>query len=538
MPPTPPTGQPVYILKEGTERVRGGSAQANNILAATAIADVVRSTLGPRGMDKMLVDASGEVVITNDGATILKEMDVAHPAAKMLIEVAKTQDTECGDGTKTSVLLTGELLRMASKLIDDGVHSSTIVTGYQHAAKEALRILEAIAKPIGAKETELLKHISNTSLYSKNLSHDADLISGFVVQACTAVAESRAGRLDVDLDNILVQKCKGRGIEDTTLVQGIILDKQRAVPAMPQRVANARIALLDSALEVRKTEVSEEIRIREPGQLEAFTAQEDASVKAMVDKVKAAGANVVVTPKGIGDLAQHYLAQAGIYAVSRAKKSDMEKLAKATGGILVSTLDDLAAANLGKAGLVEERKFEDEHLTFVTDCASPKAVSILLRGATPHVVEEAERALHDALSVVAVALREGKMTAGGGAWPVEVAMGLRSSAGAAGLEQLAIEAFADAVEVIPRALATNAGLDEIDVLMALRTTHKKGNRDAGIDLDTGDVADMMARHVIEPLKVATQEIKSATEAAAMILRIDDVIAAKPFTAPSTGSEVA
>lgn len=530
-----PTGQPIYILKEGTQRSRGRSAQSGNILAAVEIANVVRSTLGPRGMDKMLVDASGDVVITNDGATILKEMEVGHPAAKMLIEVAKAQDTECGDGTKTSVLLTGELLKLAGELLEDGLHAATIQAGYHRAAKEALRVLEGLAMPIGKSETALLRHISKTSLYSKNIGGDADLISDIVVKACTAVATTKGTGVDVDLDNILVQKATGQGLEDTGLVQGIILDKARVHSTMPARISGARIALVDAALEIKKTEISEEIRIAEPGQLEAFVAQEEQAFKSMVDKVAKSGANVLVSQKGIGDGAQHFLAKAGIYAVQRVKKSDLEKLAKATGAQLVSSLDDLTAKELGSAGTVEDRKIEDNHFTFITDCASPKAVSILIRGGTQHVVDEAERAIHDALSVVAVAMKDGKMTPGGGAAAVEIAVRTRDFAGTVGgREQLAIEAFANAFEVVPRALAENAGLDELDILLNLRKAHREGKKSAGINVFNGNIEDMVANHVIEPLRLSTQEVKAATETAAMILRIDDVIAAKAFT-PAPGA---
>jgi archaeal chaperonin len=530
-----PAGQPIYILKEGTQRSRGRSAQASNIRAAVEIANVVRSTLGPRGMDKMLVDASGDVVITNDGATILKEMEVGHPAAKMLIEVAKAQDTECGDGTKTSVILTGELLKLAGQLLDDGLHAATIQTGYHCAAQEALRVLEGLALPIGKNETNLLRHISKTSLYSKNIGSDSDLISDIVVKACTAVAETKGNGTDVDLDNILVQKATGLGLEDTGLIEGILLDKVRAHTSMPQRVRNARIALVDAALEIKKTEVSEEIRIAEPGQLEAFVAQEEQAFRAMVDKVVGSGANVLVSQKGIGDSAQQFLAKAGVYAVQRVKKSDLEKLAKATGARPVSTLDDLTAKNLGAAALVEDRRIEENHFTFITGCASPKAVSILIRGGTQHVVDEAERAIHDALSVVSVAIKDGKMTPGGGASAVDIAMRVRDFAGTVGgREQLAIEAFANAFEVIPRALAENAGLDELDLLLNLRKAHRDGKKNAGINVFNGKIEDMLANHVIEPLRLSTQEVKAATETANMILRIDDVIAAKAFTAPAGG----
>ncbi len=533
------TGQPIYILKEGTERTRGRTAQSNNIYAARLIAETVKSTLGPRGMDKMLVDSMGDVVITNDGATILKEIDVAHPAAKMVIEVAKVQDAECGDGTTTSVILTGELLKQAGELLEKGIHPTTITAGYNMAAKQALKVLIEMAIPIRKNDTATLRNIATTALQSKNLSANSELISDIVVRACTSVMETGTGKgaeTTVDIEeNILVQKANGGSIEDTELIQGIILDKERVHTGMPSSVKNAKIALVNAALEIKKTEVDAKIEITAPNQLQQFLDQEEATLKGFVEKVKKSGANVLITQKGIDDLAQHYLAKAGIYAVRRAKKSDMEKLAKATGGTIVNTLDDLTASNLGKAGNVEERKIGEDKFTFVTDCPSAKAVSILLRGGTEHVVAEAERAMHDALSVVGVALEDGKMTPGGGAAATEIAMALRDYAGTVGgREQMAIEAYANAFEVVPRTLAENAGLDEIDILLNLRRAHKKGDKNAGVNVFTGKIEDMVANHVIEPLRVGTQEIKASTEAAVMILRIDDVIAAKSFSPPAGG----
>ncbi len=533
------TGQPIYILKEGTERTRGRTAQSNNIYAARLIAETVKSTLGPRGMDKMLVDSMGDVVITNDGATILKEIDVAHPAAKMVIEVAKVQDAECGDGTTTSVILTGELLKQAGDLLEKGIHPTTITAGYTLASKQALKVLNEMAIPIKKNDTKTLRNIATTALQSKNLSANSELISDIVVRACTSVMETGSGKgaeTTVDIEeNILVQKANGGSIEDTELIQGIILDKERVHTGMPTRVKDAKIALVNAALEIKKTEVDAKIEITQPNQLSAFLDQEEKTLKDMVTKVQKSGATVLITQKGIDDLAQHYLAKAGIYAVRRAKKSDMEKLAKATGATIVNTLDDLTAKNLGAAGNVEERKIGEDKFTFVTDCPSAKAVSILLRGGTEHVVAEAERAMHDALSVVAVALEDGKMTPGGGAAATEVAMSLRDYAGTVGgREQMAIEAYANAFEVVPRTLAENAGLDEIDILLNLRRAHKKGDKNAGVNVFSGKIEDMVANHVIEPLRVGTQEIKAATEAAVMILRIDDVIAAKSFSPPAGG----
>ncbi len=534
--------QPIYILKEGTERTRGRSAQSNNIYAARLIAETVKTTLGPRGMDKMLVDSMGDVVITNDGATILKEIDVAHPAAKMVIEVAKTQDAECGDGTTTSVVLTGELLAKAGELLEQGIHPTTVTAGFNMAAKEAIKVLEDMAIPIKKGDKATLLNIAKTSLASKNASSSSALLTQIVVEACTAVAETEGtgknATTEVDLDNIIVQKARGGSLEDSELITGVILDKERVNAGMPERVDNAKIALVNAALEIKKTEVDAKIEITAPDQLGAFLAQEEQTLKDMVAKVTKSGANVLICQKGIDDLAQHFLAKAGVYAIRRAKKSDMEKLAKATGATVVNTLDDLNKASTGTAGLVHEKKIGDDTFTFVTDCKEAKAVSILLRGGTEHVVDEAERALEDALSVVGVALEDGKMTPGGGAAATEIAMQLRNYAPTVGgREQMAVEAFADAVEVVPRTLAENAGLDEIDILLALRRAHKRGKTSHGVNVYTGKVEDMVENHVIEPLRVGTQELKAATEAAVMILRIDDVIAAKAFSPPPGGDDM-
>jgi thermosome len=531
--------QPIYILKEGTERTKGRTAQSNNIYAARLIAETVKTTLGPRGMDKMLVDSMGDVVITNDGATILKEIDVAHPAAKMVIEVAKTQDAECGDGTTTSVILTGELLKVAGDLLEQGIHPTTITSGFNLAAKEAIKVLQGMAVTIKKGDTTVLKNIAKTSLASKNASSSSELLTDIVVKAVTAIATTagtgKNAVTEVDLDNILVQKARGGSLEQSELIEGIILDKERVTSSMPASVANAKIALVNAALEIKKTEVDAKIEITAPDQLGAFLAQEEATLKSMVDKVKKSGATVLVCQKGIDDLAQHFLAKHGIYAIRRAKKSDMEALAKATGATIVNTLDDLKANQLGNAGSVAEKKIGDDTFTFVTECKDAKAVSILLRGGTEHVVDEAERALTDALNVVAVALEDGKMTPGGGAAAMEIAMQLRNFAPTVGgREQMAVEAFAEAFEVVPRTLAENAGLDEIDVLLALRRAHKKGHTNHGVNVYTGKAEDMFENNVIEPLRVGTQEVQAATEAATMILRIDDVIAAKSFSPPPGG----
>ena len=519
--------QPIIILKEGTKREKGKGAQANNIMAARAISDAVKSTLGPKGMDKMLVDSMGDVVVTNDGATILKEIDVEHPAAKMIVEVAKSQDEECGDGTTSAVILTGELLKYAGDLIEQNIHPTVITRGYKLASEKAIEVLNKMAMPIKAGDKKTLKDIAMTSMASKGASSSKEVLADVVVEAVTSVAEKRDGKTYVDMDNIQIQKKQGGGIADTETIKGIILDKERVHEGMPTHVKNAKIALVNAALEVKKTEVDARIQINDPTQLQAFLDEEEGMLRKMADKVKKSGANVLVSQKGIDDLAQHFLSKAGVYAVRRAKKSDMEKLSKATGATIVANLDDLSSKDLGQAGNVEEVKIGDDKMTFITDCKNPKAVSILIRGSTEHVVDELERGMHDALFVVKVALEDGKMTPGGGAAATQIAMQLREYApSVGGREQMAIEAFADAIEVVPKTLSENAGMDPIDMMIEMRRLHKKGNKYAGIDVLNGKVGDMVKGKVIEPLRVSLQEILSSTEAAAMILRIDDIIASK------------
>ena len=519
--------QPIIILKEGTRREKGKTARLNNIMAAVAISDAVKSTLGPKGMDKMLVDNLGDVVVTNDGATLLKEIDVEHPAAKMIVEVSKSQDEECGDGTTTAVVLTGELLKNAGELLDQNIHPTVITGGYKLAAQKAVEVLNDLARNVDPNDKKTLRNIAITSMSSKSVSAEKELLADMVVDAVTSVAEKIDGKIYVDLDNIQIQKVESGGIRDSEVIRGIILDKERVHEDMPKVVKNAKIALLNTALEVKKTEVDARIQINDPSQLQAFLDEEESMIRKMVDKVKKSGANVLICQKGIDDLAQHFLAKEGIYAVRRAKKSDMQKLAKATGGKIIVNLDDLNAKALGHAGNVEERKYGDDKLTFITDCKNPKAVSILIRGGTEHIVEELERGLHDSLFVVKVALEDGKMIVGGGASATAIAMALRDYApSVGGREQMAIEAFANAVEVIPRTLSQNAGLDPIDMMLEVRSAHKKGNTYAGINVYSGKVEDMLKNNVIEPLRVGAQEIKAASEAATMILRIDDVIAAK------------
>ncbi len=537
-----PAGTQILVLKEGTRRDRGKGAQFNNIAAAKAVADAVRSTLGPRGMDKMLVDSLGDVVITNDGVTILKEIDIEHPAAKMLVEVAKTQDEEAGDGTTTAVILAGELLKKAEDLIEQNIHPTVIASGYRQAAEKAREVLEKVAMKISIKDADVLRKVAMTAMSSKSSSGHKELLADIAVKAVSTVAEQRADNsYFVDDDNIQVVKKQGGSIADTSLVDGVIVDKERVHPGMPSEVKDAKIALVDAALEVKKTEIDAKIEITDPAQLQAFLNEEESMLKRMVEIVKKSGATVIFCQKGIDDLAQHYLAKADIYAVRRVKKSDMEKLAKATGGKVVTKLDELSKDDLGYAKLVYEKKIGEDEMTFVTGCKNPKAMSILIRGGTEHVVDEVERSLEDATSVVSVAIEDGKVITGGGSSATEIALTLRDYASSVGgREQIAIEAFADAVEAIPRTLAENAGLDPIDILIELRKEHKKGNKYAGINVFSGKVSDMKKENVIEPIRVGSQAISSAADAAVMILRIDDVIAARAGEGggkgPSKGGE--
>ena len=526
---------PVVILKEGTKRDSGRRATQGNILAAKAIAEAVRSTLGPKGMDKMLVDSMGDVVITNDGVTILKEIEVEHPAAKMVVEVAKTQDSECGDGTTTAVILAGELLKNAEELLEQGVHATAISNGYRRAAKESAIILEKIAKPVRRSDTSVLKAIAITSMTGKSSEAHADFLADLAVKSIKSVAEGRGKKIVVDRDNIKIQKKQGGSISDTELVSGIIIDKEPVHSGMPKSISNAKVALVDAPFEIKKTEIESKIQINDPSQIQAFLDQEESSIKKMVDQVHKSGAKVLICQKGIDDLAQHYLAKHDIMAIRRAKKSDIEALAKATGGRVVSNIEGLSEQDLGFAGIVEVRKIGDDEMTFVMDCKNPKAVSILVRGGSEHVVDEIDRNLADAIGVVSLVFQDGKIVTGGGATEIELALKLRKYAPrVGGREQMAIEAFAKAIEVVPITLAENAGLDVIDTLMGLRKAHtKKGrNQHAGLDAYTGKVVNMRSRNVVEPLRVKTQALSSATDVATMILRIDDVIASKQPEGPA------
>ena len=524
---TTETGQPVLILKEGTGRSRGKEAQRNNIMAVRIIAEAIKTTLGPRGMDKMLISGMGDIMITNDGAAILKEIDVEHPAAKMMVDVAKTQDEMVGDGTTTAMILAGELLGKAQELLDQKIHPTMIVSGYRKAFQKAEEVLQKIGTPVDLDDRETLRKVAVTAMASKVVGEARQHLAKIAVDAVKQIVEQRGEKNSADIDSIQIIKKAGKSLADTELIQGIILDKEVVHPGMPKRIEKAKIALINTALEVKKTEISAEIRIHEPTQMKAFLDQENHMLKDMVEKVKKAGANVLVCQKGIDDLAQHLLAKDGIMAARRAKESDMEKLAKATGGRIINNLDDLKAKDLGEAGLVEERKIGNDKMVFIEKCKDPKSVSVLIRAGLEKMIDEAERAIHDALSVVADVIENNQVVAGGGAVEAEIAKELRDYATkVGGREQLAIEAFADSAEAIPKTLAENAGLNTIDILVALRSAHQKEKGyTMGVDVFSGDVTNMLEKGVIEPVWVKQQALKSATEVASMILRIDDVIAA-------------
>jgi len=527
-------GMPVLILREGTKESKGKEAQRNNITAAKLVAETVKTCLGPRGMDKMLVNTIGDTTITNDGATILKEMDIEHPAAKMMVEVAKSVDNEVGDGTTSSVIFAGALLEKAEDLINKHVHPSVIVDGYDAASEQALKLLQKIAVKVDIKDKELLMKIARTSMYSKLVSEDSPVLSEIAIDAAKQVAEKaeNVDILKVDLDNIKVEKKAGESIHDTKLIKGIVLDKEVVHSGMPKRVENAKIALINSALEIEKTEMSAEIRINEPQQMQMFLEEENKMLKSMVHKIISAGANVVLCQKGIDDIAQHYLAKEGILAVRRLKESDLYKLSKATGAKVVNNLDGMTDKDLGSADLVEERRVETDKWVFVEGCKNPKAVTILVRGGSQRVVDEAERSVHDALMVIKDVLEKPQIVAGGGAPEAHIANELRGwSSGIQGRAQLAVHKFADALDSIPLALAENAGMDPIDTMAELGSKQSKGAKWTGVDVRNTVVADMFKQNVLEPLIVKEQIIKSATEAACMILRVDDVIASSKSKTP-------
>jgi len=529
-------GMPILILREGTKENKGREAQRNNIAAAKQVADMVKTCLGPRGMDKMLVSTIGDATITNDGATILKEIDVEHPAAKMMVEVAKSVDNEVGDGTTSSVILAGALLGKAEDLINKNVHPSVIVDGYDAASQRALDLLQKISVRVDVEDKEVLMKIAMTSMYSKIVSEDSHTLSQIAVNATKQVAEKNelnGSSLRVDLDNIKVEKKAGASIHDTKLIKGIVLDKEVVHSGMPKRIKNAKIALINSALEIEKTEMSAEIRIHDPQQMQGFLDEENKMLKSMVDKIRRAGANVVVCQKGIDDMVQHYLSSSAILAVRRVKESDMFKLSKATGAKVVNNLDDLDDNDLGSADLVEERRIETDKWVFVEGCKNPKAVTILVRGGSQRVVDEAERSVHDALMVTKDVLETPEVVAGGGATEAYIASELRRwSSNLEGRAQLAVQKFADALDSVPVALAENAGMDPIDTMAELRAKQNKGVKWTGVDVRNTNITDMFKQGVLEPLVVKEQIIKSATEAASMLLRIDDVIAGSKSKMPS------
>ncbi len=519
-------GQRALVLKEGTSSTEGRDAQHANIMAALVIAESIRSSLGPKGMDKMLVDGFGDITISNDGATILDEMDVQNPAAKMIVEVAKTQDDEVGDGTTTVVVLTGELLTKAQALMDKDVHPTVIVDGYQIASNKALEFMRKIAIKVNPVDKLMLKKVAKVAVASKLVAEHKDFVADLAVKAVLQVAEKTGANYKADVDDIKVEKKPGGALTDTVLIQGVVLDKEVVHPGMPRRVENAKIALLNCPLEVEKTEFDEKLNIENPAQMKGFLDEEEKILKGMVDKIAASGASVVICEKGIDDVVQHFMAKKNMLAVRRVKESDMEKLAKATGGTILSQLEDLKTSDLGQANLVEERKVSDDKMTFVEGCKSPKAVSILVRGGTERIVDEAERAIHDALCVVRDVVVEPQVVAGGGAPEAEVSRLLKGySQRMSGMEQLAVQAYAEALEIIPLSLAENAGMDPISSLIEVRAKHQANLKWVGIDPFKGKVADLAKLEVYEPLAVKVQALKSAGEAAAMILRIDDVIAA-------------
>ncbi|MFW9926703.1 MAG: thermosome subunit beta [Candidatus Thorarchaeota archaeon] len=531
------SGTPILILKEGTSRTRGKSAQANNIMAGIVISDAVKSTLGPRGMDKMLVDSLGDVTITNDGASILKEIDVQHPAAKMLVEVAKSQDQETGDGTTTSVVIAGELLKRAQDLLEKKIHPTIIVGGYQKAAEKATDILKKIAVSMEGMDKKVLTGIASTSMNSKSVVGSKDHFAKIAVDAVLQIAVETNGKVKADIEMIEIIKKQGKSLDETELVKGMVIDKEVVHASMPKKVEGAKIALVDAAIEVEKTEFDAEIKIERPEQIKAFLDEEQRMLTDMVDKIVATGANVLICQKGIDDVAQHFLAKKGIMALRRAKKSTLEKLGKATGAKIATSLDELDADYLGSAGIVEEVKIGDDKLVYVKDCKDPKAVSIVIRGGTEHVVDEADRALHDALCVVRNVVEDSTYVAGGGSTEIEIAKQLDNYANkVGGREQLAIEAFAEALRVIPKTLTENGGHDPIDIIADLNKDHSKETGIwFGVDVFNGKTIDMMKAGVIEPARVKSQAIRSAAEAAQMILRIDDVIAAKASSGPPPGA---
>jgi archaeal chaperonin len=528
-------GQQVVILKEGTQRSTGRDARGSNIMAARIVSEAVKTSLGPKGMDKMLVDSFGDVTITNDGATMLKEMDVQHPAAKMMVEVSKTQDDEVGDGTTSVVILTGELLGKATELMEKKVHPIVIIDGYRQAEEKALEILEAIAKKVKPKDKAVLMKVSQTTMASKLINQHSEYLSDIAVDAVLQIAEPEGEGYEVDLDMIKIEKKPGASMTETRLVRGLIIDKEVVHDGMPKQIKDAKIGLLNAAMEIEKTEFDAKIAIETPEQMQAYLDQEENMLRDMVKKVKAEGINVLFCQKGIDDMVQHFLSREGILAARRLKKSDMEALSKSTGAKVVNSVDQLNAEDAGYAELVEERKVSDDSMIFVEGCKNPKAVTILIRGGTERVVDEADRSIHDALCVIKDVVEEPKIVAGGGAPEIETARLLREFAEKlAGRERLAVIAFADALEVIPTTLAENSGMDPIDAISDIQSEHAKGNKWVGINGYTNKVADLSKIDVYEPMVVKAQAIKSATEAATLLLKIDDIIAVSKMSGPPGG----
>jgi len=526
--------QPVFILPEGSIRDTGKGAQKTNIAAAKAVADTVRTTLGPKGMDKMIVDSAGEVVITNDGVTILKEVDITHPAAKMMVEVAEVQESEVGDGTTSAVILAGELLSNSEGLLDRNIHPTVIAKGFELAAKKSQSILKKISEPVKLTDKSILKNVAITAMTGKNVEYDTkQILADIALRAVNSVMEIKGKKIVIDLDNIKIEKKEGAGSGSSQLISGIVIDKDKVHTSMPSLIKNAKIALLDFGLEVKETEIDTKVQITSPSQLQAFIEQEESMLRNMVESIKKTGANVVFCQKGIDDNAQHYLAKNRILAVRRIKESDMEKLARATAGNVVSNIKGLSKSDLGIAGLVEERKLGDEKMIFVENCRNPKAVSIIVRGGTEHVVTEVERALKDAVGDLSAAISDGACVAGGGSVEVALANHLRKYANSlSGKEQLGVQAFADSLESIPRILAENAGFDPVDKLAELKSQYNKNKKWAGLNVFTGNIENMWSCGVIEPLRIKSQAISSASDAAVMLLRVDDIIIARRTGGPS------
>ena len=530
-------GQPIFVMSEDAERQTGEDAQENNIAACKTVAKAVRTTLGPKGMDKMMVDSVGDLVVTNDGVTILEEMDIQHPAAKMMVEVAQTQEEEVGDGTTTAVVLAGELLKQAEDLLDQEIHPTVITRGYRMARQRSAEILDDISEEVSLADEDTLQKVAMTSMTGKSAEASRDYLAEIAVKAVRQVAEEKEDHILIDKDMVKVEKKEGGTIDETELVQGVILDKEKVHGGMPSTVKDAKIALLNSPIEVRETETDAEINISDPSQMKNFVEQEEQQLKEMVEALDQAGANVVLCQKGIDDMAQHYLAKKGIFAIRRVSTSDLDNLAKATGANIVTSITDIDSEDLGNAGTVEERIVGGDSMTFINDCPEAKSVSILIRGGTEHVVDEIERAMEDAIGGVSSALRNGRVVGGGGATEVELAQELRDYADSVGgREQLAINAFADSLEVIPRTLAENAGFDPIDTLVDLRNKHDDGEVWAGLDVSSGKSEKLFDKGVVEPKQTKTQAVQSASESAEMILRIDDVISASGFDADDMGGD--